>query len=507
MKHFKLLTPTPAFAERIASSVHASSLLHSRLVYSWLAFRSRLDLGASTRGIGEDVGLHPKSVASAIRSLGDLVQRRSNEWIAAQPPESLFIPMKLDEQPNHWADCIAYTMLYLPRKGAKIQYAATVRRFGLNHAIVWSFLLSNSKNKGVIRNFTFAGAGKLFDLDPKTVRSIVDDLVWLKLVSREDCGRCSDLTILPVTNDHLALFEPKPLSPERKKVEPVEKQPRAVRPNYELQNDIWDLCRRLCEPLIPQKTCESIIVNAIRLGDTPEVCFSSIAEAKERHEANILSGKVAKGNFAKFVSACFETRIHKLEERLKEEEEERKRDEYLSSDGFRAKQKKLEQEAAADPMHPRHILSQDGILDRVSFSGNGVNAYVASYNFMLSLKKHIRQFLKSANPLLLSDDETKHVDKIEALIMKPALASLNRYYLQPQKASFTEFEQAIKTAMSKHTPGIPPLFSATAQSTYELPRKLSATVDNRTSLNSEVDNNDFQAESSEQMHKYPYALF
>src|SRR4051812_16903922 len=89
-RHFKLLTATPAFAERIAASGAKASALQARLVYSWLVHRSRLDLGSSTRSICKQLGMHPTTVASALDALRGLIERKTSEWIALPPAEDLF---------------------------------------------------------------------------------------------------------------------------------------------------------------------------------------------------------------------------------------------------------------------------------------------------------------------------------------------------------------------------------------------------------------------------------
>lgn len=457
IKHFKLLTATPAFLERIKSAGSKSSVLHARLVVSWLAHRARLGLGASTRSICEEIGLHPKSVASAIQSLGDLVRRRGSEWIAVAPPESLFVSMQLDEPPEHWGDRIAYTMLYLPRKGVIIQYPTTVRRFTLNHALIWSFLHRTCK-KGRVTHFTFAGAGKLFGLTAKTVASIVDDLVWMKMISREDLGRSSNITLLDLAESHLSLFQPIPKPPVPQKVEPVEKKPRSTVASYQFSNDSWDAVRRQWEPLMPQKTCDSIIGKAIRLGDSPEDVASFAKVTKERHDSNIKTGKVAKGNFGKYLDSCYETRIKKLDEQLRREAEEQRRDEYLRSDEFKAQQKLLEQEAAADPMHDRHILCRESILDRVQMDEDVIVNRLAADNLLTKVRAHIRAFVRSLGKNLWVEEEIAYIASIQGRIMKPALASLNRFYRQQTRATADHLRNAIDDAIAKHASSIPLMF-------------------------------------------------
>jgi hypothetical protein len=460
LKHFKLLTPTSAFAQRVTSIDSGASVHHARLVYSWLAYRSRIGHGASNRSLIEEFCIHHNSVAAAIRGLGDLVVRRGNEWIAVEPPESLFVPMKRGEQSEQWPDRIAYTMLYLPMRGAKIEYSETSRRFRINHAIIWSYLVGNAKN-GVVRGFTFAGTGKMFGINAKTVASIVDDLLWLKLLTREDYGRGSNITLLPNNDVIREYFQPIPEKPLATNVEAVEKKPPSAPAAYQLMNDIWDQGRKLCQPLMPQSTCDAIIMKALKLGDSPQDFENAVIAAKELHDANLVSGKVTKGNFGKYLSAIYDTRIAAVDEQLKKQIEQKRQEEYLDSDEFKQKQKQTELDAAADPLHPRHFLTPESILDRVQFDNNPVKSFNGEYDLTVKIRKHIREFICSTGKKLWVEDENNEVARIYSQIMKPALAALNGYYRKPKRATFDELKQEITLAIAQRFPNMPPMFPET----------------------------------------------
>ena len=311
IKRFKLLSPTRGFADWITQSGQtAPSVLHSRIVFSWLAYRSRKNLGSSNRAISRELGLHPKTVALAVNSLSGLIERRSGEWVATEPPEGLLITRRADESLQHWSDGLAYLTLLLPRKGAVIKYPTTNRKFGLNHCILFSFLIQRAKNSdGMVRRFTMAGAAKLFDLDPKTISAITDDLLWLRFIKREDLGRCSDITVeTKFTDDQLAFFEPK-AETIRQVVEPKEKQPRPLAVPYQYRGDAWDDCRRLCEKLMPQSVAETAFQKARRLGDSPDRFSDELQRVKGIHDQNVKSGKVGKGNFGKYLNACYDNRL------------------------------------------------------------------------------------------------------------------------------------------------------------------------------------------------------
>jgi hypothetical protein len=462
LQHFKLLTPTARFTDwldqpdpdaQAGCTRRVASTLQARLVFSWLAYRARHGLGASTRGICREVGLHPATVATALNSLGTLVSRCGNEWVASEPPDALFVPRRCDEQPKHWADRLAYTLLYLPRRGAKIQYKETSRRFGLNHAIIWSHLFRKAKN-GNVQGFTYAGAAMLFGLDPKTVSSVINDLLWAKMIAVEDLGRSYDITVLAPTDEHLALFEPKP-EPERKKVEPVEKKPRPAPAPYKYTGGKCDVCRKLCEGLMPQNVAEAAIKKAQRLGDTSDDFENQFLQAKGFHDKNLLSGKVAHGNFGKYLNKCYDTRIAKLEEQEKAEERERRLEEYVNSAEFKKKQQEREQAIAAEPSDPCHLPSAESILDRVQIDPSGVRNRLDADRLVRMVWSHCRSFEYEHR---LAGPDPDRADKLYKAILRTALLAVNHYYKQPLLATPEEFRNAIDAAIHKIEPQMKPLF-------------------------------------------------
>lgn len=452
LKHFKLLIPSPAFRDQINNSDAGSSVLHARLVHSWLAYRSVHNFGASTRSICAEVGLHPNTVKHAISSLGGLVMRRGQEWVAIEPTDGLLITRQSDKPAKHWTDHLAYSILYLPRKGAKIKYPETSIRFGLNHAIIWSYLLRKSeKDNGVVRRFTMAGAAKMFDVDPKTVRSVINDLVWLKLIERIDLGGCSEIRPHPITDQHLNLFEIK-VEPVSKSVEPVERKARSSITKFKFLGNPWDDCRRACEGLMVQTMAEEILIQSQRLGESPEGFLNEFQRVKAIHDDRVVKGKVAAGTFGGYLGGSYQKRIAILDE----QERQLRHEQLLSSPEFQKMLADKRKAAESDPLDDNFILTDDAIFARVQFGSTVVNGIRALDSVNSKLYKAVRSHVaaKGVNPL----HETAVIGDLKGKITKCALAVLNHHYKQPVLATQDEFERAIDDAITRIEPTMKQIF-------------------------------------------------
>lgn len=457
LKHYKLLTPTAHFHQGQVSGPLHKRRFHERLVYSYLAYRSRHNHGAGIRQICRDTTLHPKTVRLALANLGDLVQKQSGHWVAIKPSDDLFRLRAGDEPAKHWSDGLAYTMLFLPRKKAKIQFKEASRRFGLNHAAVFSFLISKGKKEGwLVRKYTFAGQATMLGLNEKTVKSIVEDLQYLGLIEREDLGRRSDIKLLPLTDNHLALFEPDPKQ-ERRKVEPVEKKARPTPVPYEYQEDRWDSARRLCDGVMPQKLAEAIIQKAHRLKEQPEDFADQFQQAMTQHRNNLASKKIAKGNFGRYLETRYQTRFDELEKQEKEEQQRQRLEALVQSPEYKQRQAEERKLAAADPLHPRFRLDDESILHRVQFGDNKLAAHQSLERFTTKLHRHVSSFV-SAKRLPVQEDVDRK-SEIYGEIIRHALSALNRFYQQPIKASPEEFQSAIDSAIQARHPEMGPLFT------------------------------------------------
>ncbi len=447
--YLKLLTATPSFAQWIATSGSRSSPLQARLVYSWLAYRSRFGLGASARDIRRHTGLHLDTVSETLSALSGLIERQGNNWVALEPPAGLFVQFT-PSNPQHWSEHFTYLMLFLPAKRAKIEYPETSRRFGRNHALIWSFLFRQAKD-GVVRRFTVAGAASLFGLDEKTIKAVLDDLLWLRMIDREDLGRSSDITMLPLTDDHLALFQPKPET-ESKRVEPAEKKPRDVAAPYKYCGDNWDTCRRFCDGLMPQQQAEEAIRKAQQLGDTPDDFETLFRRAKEWHDKNILSGKVAKGNFGKYLNACLNSRLKKFDEQNKEAATLQRLQAYYSSPEYQQKRADDEKAAEADPLHRYFTPSSEAVLARVRFDSDPLKNINGWDKLSTVLHRNVSAFVREKNLEIQKQMDLQ--GDIKHNILKQALLALNGYFRQATLASSENFVTQINAAIPAVAPGM-----------------------------------------------------
>ena len=282
IEHFRLLTPTSRFIDLITAHRPRASILNARLVYSWLAYRSRLELPASIRSIHRDIGLHAGTIRQALTDLGQLVEREGNDWYSVEPPSEFFHPRRAEHTSTHWTDRLAYSLIFLPRKGARIKYPETTVRFGLNHAIVWSHILRNRNEQARLLRFTIGGTATLYGIADNTVRSVLKDLTWLRLITRIDRGGCSDIRVHIPSQEALNLFRLK--APRTDKVMPrVERKPRP----YTLRHDGWDHSRDVCHGLMQQTVADELVAAAKEIGVPVAIagftCFT-LGEGIERRE-------------------------------------------------------------------------------------------------------------------------------------------------------------------------------------------------------------------------------
>ncbi|MDZ4686187.1 MAG: hypothetical protein SH850_14060 [Planctomycetaceae bacterium] len=304
-----------------------------------------------------------------------------------------------------------------------------------------------------MRRFTVAGAAKLFDLDPKTVRSVIGDLVWLNLIERVDFSAYSEIKLLPLTADHLKLFRPMPTGKAAGKVvEPMAKKPRTTITQFKLGGDRWDDCRRACEGQMAQSKAEEIFQMAKRLGESPGDFLDGMNRVKAVYDDRVVAGKVAAGVFGGYLKACYQKRIDVLEE---QEREERKR-EYLSSPEFQEKLAARRKAAEADPTHELFIASDEAIHARVDFGNSPVGSYQALDRITTAVHKQSRAIVATKN--LRLQEEIDEIGRLKGKIIKHALGSLNHFYQQPIKATPDEFQQALNAAASNLEPKMPPIF-------------------------------------------------
>ncbi len=464
-KKLRLLTSTAGFTEGIAFARRANQqdrtahLLNERLVYSFLAYRSRKGLTASLRLICRETTLHPTTAKQAIDNLVGLVFKGKSGWSAVEPPEGWFRRHVPKHPVEHWSDTISYTALLLPRRGAKIVCEDKTKRFGLNHAVIFSFLLSRArKTNAVLRRFTCAGQAAMLGLNPKTVASVVADLESLGLIEKDDLGSCCDITLLPVKEHHLELFEP---VAEKKKRAVADKLPKpTAKPEptaYVLTGGSFDPWRRLCMGLMPQSYAEEAIKMARRLDDDYHAFEQELKAARTQHEKNKVSGKVGVGNFGAYFNKRYQGRVDALEDQERAEKREQQLKQHLESPEYKAKKAEEEKAAAADPMHPMFLVNTDAITDRVRFSDNALENFHAARKIESQVSDHISRYLETQGLDTQAYIDALGNDRWET--WRRTLKKLNRYYQQPVLATPGQLQAALDATFQEHQPPFGPLFS------------------------------------------------
>ncbi len=443
IEHFRLLTPTSRFVDLITAHRPRASILNARLVYSWLAYRSRLELPASIRSIHRDVGLHAGTIRQALADLGQLVEREGNDWYSVQPPAEFFHPRRADHKSTHWTDGLAYSLIFLPRKGARIKYPETTVRFGLNHAIVWSHLFRECKKKGRVRRFTIGGTAALYGLADNTVRSVLKDLAWLRLITRTDRGGCSDITTHVLTPEHQKLFRLK--SPTVAKVmPPVERTPRP----YTLRNDGWDHSRQACQGLMQQTVADELVAAAKELGETPNDFKSEISRLRQLYE----SKKLFDGKFGAYARAAYTNRLAEKRTIAERQAEEDRIATIMAHTDFIALRDKRQKAAAHDPLHRDFRYEEAAVFARVDF---GAQPWLKLDRVETALHRHISSHMKKDKSLLIQE-EIDRTTAIKDRVRKHSLAAINDFYLQEHKATQEQFEDALDEALVAY--GIKKLF-------------------------------------------------
>jgi hypothetical protein len=254
----------------------------------------------------------------------------------------------------------------------------------------------------------------------------------------------------------MTLFQPK-VEPVRKVVEPKEKQPRSTAAPYVYRGDNWDACRRLCDGHMAQKRAEDAIGKVRRLSMTPDDFEAEFHKLLGFHEKNITEGKVGRGNFGKYLVTCLDRRVSVLEEQERKEQERQRLEAYYRSPEFKQRQEEEEKSAATNPLHPKFIVSDEAIQDRVQLDESPVLAYRKLDTIKDRLHRHVREFVKAKH--MNSQDEVDEIGNLKGRILRHALATLNSHYKQAVLATQGQFEQAIEEAIVKVEPTMLPLFA------------------------------------------------
>lgn len=441
---------------------------HLRLVFSFLGYRARLNNGANAAEIASAIGLDARTVRDVLPSLGQLVRQDGRKWHAVEPPEDFFIKTR---DADHWYDRLAYTMLLLPRKGAKIESGPVPRRFAMNHAAVYSYLVSFSKGTDTARGITVKGLATMLNgLNPKTIKAVLDDLYFVKLIERFDYGRSSDVRLLPFTHDHSALFQqrevqhPAEASPSDPVAEPVSQKAAPTRTSsrkpdysYRFEGECWDPHLKVCQPYMPQKYAEEFVSKCLELGFEPWDCQEFLQKAWQQHRDNLATGKVKKGNFGAFVNMLLKP---KVEERRQGEKIQRAQTEHWeemaswSSDEHKAMVEERQKKVAADPNHPHFLADAQSIADRVQLEGDPMAFVSEADRLEKRLWKHCVDFIGRKS----NDYQTQITEggNLCGDILKSALGKLNHFYKQEVRATLEEFQAGVDEAIQT-IQGMPPI--------------------------------------------------
>lgn len=460
INHFRLLTTGKDFAPGIAAvrknnGQNLSHLLNERIVFSLLAYRARRKLGASVREIARETGLHPRTVKTTLVNVSDLAYEHDGRWYANEPPDGWFQGAAV-QRVEHWSDRYAYVWLFLPRKGATFEVGPRSRRFSLNHAVVWSFLFSLAGDTRVIGNFSVSGLSKmLHGMNRKTLVAILDELSHLGMIERRDLGRRSEIRLLDLTEDHLALFAPRP-EPRPHEQEGHTPAPRPTSYNYDFKQDGSDELRELCQKLMPQSYAERAIRATRKLGWDYTDFHINLENSKATSEENVRLGKCPVENFGKFFVTPLEERVHAIEKRERQEEAEARWEEYRNSPAGRKAQDEQNRVIAASPRHRLHCITRESLTDRVRFSDTPIQNILQADQLLKTVSRHCDRFLEGR----IKDFQQQVYARQGLLeeVTKLALDKINHYYQRPVLATPEELKVAIDEAIGETVPRMPALF-------------------------------------------------
>tara|TARA_R110002167_G_scaffold207033_2_gene411206 strand:+ start:3328 stop:4758 length:1431 start_codon:yes stop_codon:yes gene_type:complete len=427
------------FCDRLENE-RRSSLFHQRLVFSFLGYCDRVGKSPSKRQIAEETGLSPRTVEKSLSALGSMVIiNKQRKWSPVTPDTDWFGVLP-DPDGDHWYDKYQYVKLYLPRKGAKIRYEKTVKRFGLNHAAVYSQLVSLSSPIT-----TETGLSTLLNgINRKTIATVLNDLDHIGLINREKVGNRIRVQLLPLTDDHLKLFRP---IPKGEKIAVKVPKPPADPNNYQMKGDVYDEWRKLCQGLMAQSYAEKAIEISVELMESFDCFHEFLLNTKERHESNRKKGEVTKGNFGRFFVVLYEAKQNKHREDEAEEKRIQEYHAYLDSDEYRKKVDAEQKAAAADPLHKNHIFEIESITSRVCFdSTKFFRNQQEAQRLIDEFERHIYVYLVKTNTI-----DPRYVrgaaGKISRMYLCYALDHINHHYDTDSWATPEEFIKEINKVL------------------------------------------------------------
>ena len=328
-------------------------------------------------------------------------------------------------------------------------------RFGLNHAVVWSHIVRSRNNDAVVPRFTIGGTAALYGLADNTVRSVLNDLVWLKLVTRIDKGGFSQLRLHAPNGESLSLFRQKSEKPKGEHQKPVERKA----PSYNLRNDGWDKSRQLCHGLMQQSLADEIVSMAKELEETPNDFKQELSRLRQQYEAN----KKADGKFGAYLRAAYANRVHERRTIEAQQAEEERIANLMANTDFRAMMQKRAEDAAHDPLHRHFSWSLTAVVSRVDLGDTSIRCEMALNKITGALHTHIRNHINTHQKHLNTQQSIDLITSEKHKVLRSALASLNSYYLKPTRATVEQFKEGIDNHLVKL--GMPKLFDSKKETT------------------------------------------
>lgn len=275
----------------------ASFGLAHRRVFSYLAYRSRLGLGDSQRAIARQTVSDSRTTKSVLAFLTErkLVEHRNGKWHALEPTgenRDWFTENKNPKHDRHWSDRFCYSPLLIPRKNASVALGSE-KRLTVNHAHVYSLLSSlgraNKEKPGVVEGIGVSRLSKILNgLSPKTIRSCLNVLGSLGLVICYQEGTYETIHVIPVSEQHVNLFE-EAVPKQQSKESLTKAAQQEVRFKNEEMQSIYRECRREGFSIDLSKE----ITVAAAMAGIDSMAFDGYSElAAVEHAKNRLNGKV-----------------------------------------------------------------------------------------------------------------------------------------------------------------------------------------------------------------------
>ena len=450
LKRFKLLNITDMFRASIDSARAGDGLppltryLNERLIFSLLAYRSRQNRGASINEIARETRLHKATIKRTLQNLQLLAYQFDGQWICNEPSAELFKPLPNPRSIKHWSDRFCYINYYPPTAKATL----SGKRFGVNHAVVISTIVSFTKQANPNSRLSIQLISSLNEINRKTVSSIFDDLLRAEIIRYESGG-----IRLELREDHLALFQ---MKEESESLPPAEPSLKIGHGKYQYRQDPFDKLRKLCEPLFAQSYAEDAIALSRKLGMSDFEFEDALRATKKLSDENIKSGKCTYSNLGRFFTNQLKHRWEEVQRIEIEAEQKCKLEAYLNSDEYKQKRKQEEESAKADPASVLHTVNAESITDRVHLDDNSMKNRMLADNLLRTVHLHCRSFVSKLN--LPTQAEVDTQSNLRQKIVGQALKRLNHHYESETKATKQELETAIDEA-SATIDGLGPVFN------------------------------------------------